>query len=575
MDREKEREVSSLDLRFFVKEWEFLKGGFIRKVYHSGDSENWKVVFEVFVPQKGTFYLNVYPKWISLERSKEQLGEKPSGFCMLLRKNLSGKRIDGIDQHGFDRILEISVGGLRLVFEFVPPGNIILIDSQNIIIGALKTKKWKDREIRARSNYLYPPGRQDPFSMGFEEFSRFFCSEKKAVAVLASELGFGSAYANKIFSESDISTEKPAKELKEEEIRLIFEKIRTVEKIQSAPPKTEKNQEKDRLEIIELQRKEALEKWKEAERAARERADAIYRKFDTVEALLEKFSKKEGMGFEPIMKREGLHITVNLDGVDVTLDLRKSAQENAAYYYEQAKKARRKIKGLEQSMEKPLKERVGIDREPIEEKKGWYEKFRWFVSSDGFLVVAGKSAEQNELLLKNYAEPEEWCFHADVKGAAFVVVNSGKNEPPEQTKKEAAEFAAASSKAWTRGSGSVDVFSVQRKSLSKSPPTGMFLPKGSFMVYGKRVWYRNVPLRMAVGVDQKGRVVSGPESSVSKVSKYVVVIVPGEKRASELAREIKSEFIKKARVEDAESIQRLSLEEIERHIPFGKGELMQ
>jgi predicted ribosome quality control (RQC) complex YloA/Tae2 family protein len=32
----------------------------------------------------------------------------------------------------------------------------------------------------------------------------------------------------------------------------------------------------------------------------------------------------------------------------------------------------------------------------------WFEKFLWFVSSENFLVIAGRDAQQNELLVKKY-----------------------------------------------------------------------------------------------------------------------------------------------------------------------------
>ncbi|MCJ7816684.1 MAG: NFACT family protein, partial [Candidatus Aenigmarchaeota archaeon] len=179
------KEISSLDLRFLVKEWDFLAGAFIRKVYHSGTADQWRLVFEIFIPQKGTSYLHVFPSFILLEKTKVPFPEKqPSGFCMFLRKYLTGKKIERISQHSFDRILEISAGGLTLILEFVPPGNVILTDSGGIILSALKTKKWRDREIRVRTRYQYPPERPDPLSMDFEGFRQFFLSDKKAVVVL-------------------------------------------------------------------------------------------------------------------------------------------------------------------------------------------------------------------------------------------------------------------------------------------------------------------------------------------------------------------------------------------------------
>ncbi len=567
-------EISSLDIRLLLKEWEFLAGAFIRKIYQAGDKDNYRLVFELFVPKKGTNYLHVSPSHVTLDKNKGPVGETPSGFCMLLRKHLSDKKIVKMGQHGFDRILEFSAGGLKLILEFVPPGNVVLIDSEGIIISAFRTRRWRDREIRPRAIYKYPPERPDPLSMDFEQFRKFFLSDRKAVVILASDLGLGSAYANRLCSLSGVRPDKAAKGLDEKELRSLLAKLPALGRIEMKEQFVEvTDREKERLEHIEAQRAEAKEKWKSAEKLAKEKADAIYSKFDTVEALLQKFSSRKDVGFEPVMKREGLHITVKLDGVDVQLDLKKSAQENAAFYYEQSKKARRKVASLE-SLGKPAEIRPPESPEYPDRDmhKEWFKKFKWFYSSDGILVVAGKNADQNEILLKNHAEPDEWCFHADVRGAAFTVIKSEGKEPSEQAKKEAAEFAAANSKAWTRGMGSVHVFSVQRKSLSKTPPTGMHLEKGSFMVYGQRVWYRNVPLRMAVSASLDGEILSCPESSLKKG--YSVILVPGTKKASDLSREVKSELLKQAKPRDLPALQKLSLDEIARHVPFGFGEIV-
>jgi predicted ribosome quality control (RQC) complex YloA/Tae2 family protein len=615
------QEISSLDIRFLVKEWP-LAGAFIRKIYHAGSTQDrqptkerrrqetpsvrgsvnrkreWKILLEIFIPQRGASYLHVSPSYITLNKNKglvqnmRKEGGKaafgpgsPSGFCMFLRKHLSGKRIERLEQHGFDRILEISAGGVILILEFVPPGNVIVTDPEGTILAALRTKKWRDREIRVRSLYQHPPGRPDPFSMGFQEFGSFFRSDKKAVVILASELGLGSGYANMLCSEAGVRPDKAAKGLEERELRSLFAKLPTLGRIEQQEQFVEvTDKDKEKLERIEAQRKEALEKWKAEEKSAKEKADAIYRKFDTVQAVLEKFSSRKESGFEPIQRKEGLHITVNLDGIDVPLDLKKSGQENAAFYYEQAKKARRKVAGIEASLQntdRRRQETPSVSEAPEKQQeypdtemhKDWRQKFKWFTSSDGMLVIAGKNAEQNEILLKSYAEPEEWCFHADIQGAAFTVIKSGAQTPPGQTMKEASEFAAVNSKAWTKGYGTASVFSVQRKSLSKNPPTGMNLPAGSFVVYGQKTWYRNIPLRIAVGADAEGRILAGPESAVRKSCPYFVVLTPGSRKASDLSRDIKSRLLSQAKPRDLPALQKLLLDELARRVPFGTGEI--
>ena len=93
---------------------------------------------------------------------------------------------------------------------------------------------------------------------------------------------------------------------------------------------------------------------------------------------------------------------------------------------------------------------------------------------------------------------------------AFVVVKAEVNSIGEQTLKEASEFAASFSRAWRENAGSVDVYWVKVDQLSKSGPSGESVPHGAFFVVGKRNWYRNTPLRVAVGVvvGEKTRITS-------------------------------------------------------------------
>src|SRR3989338_4437149 len=104
----------------------------------------------------------------------------------------------------------------------------------------------------------------------------------------------------------------------------------------------------------------------------------------------------------------------------LVLDLKKSIEENASDYYEKAKKIKRKIEGAGEALQKSIKRLKELEekrekREAKEEKlskakerkKEWYEKFRWFVSSDGFLVVGGRDATSNEIIIKKHAEKND------------------------------------------------------------------------------------------------------------------------------------------------------------------------
>ena len=139
------------------------------------------------------------------------------------------------------------------------------------------------------------------------------------------------------------------------------------------------------------------------------------------------------------------------------------------------------------------------------ENKEWYEKFRWFTSSDGFLVVAGKDTVSNEVLIKKYTTQEDVVFHAEITGSPFVVIKSEGKPVSEQALREAGEFAASFSRAWRENAGTADVYWVKVDQLSKSGPSGESVPHGAFFVVGKRNWTRNTPLRVGNRHNRWGR----------------------------------------------------------------------
>ena len=246
--------------------------------------------------------------------------------------------------------------------------------------------------------------------------------------------------------------------------------------------------------------------------------------------------------------------------------------------------SRRKLAEIEQNMReaealkrtRPVKALEELVKSKVESKE-WYEKFRWFTSSDGFPVVAGKDAVSNEVLVKKHAEPDDVVFHADVTGAPFVIVKTQGKEPIEQALREAGEFAATFSRAWREGFGSVDVYWVKPEQLSKSGPSGEYVPHGAFAVSGKRNWMRNVPLTLAIGVVPNGEVrfVSGPVEAVKAKTKTCVTIVPGDVTGKELPKQVLRALMSKLPKEQREKAGKASVERIREIVPYTKGRLVE
>jgi predicted ribosome quality control (RQC) complex YloA/Tae2 family protein len=196
----------------------------------------------------------------------------------------------------------------------------------------------------------------------------------------------------------------------------------------------------------------------------------------------------------------------------IKLDPKKSLHENAAVYFEKAKKARQKRESLIVAMKdmeaKIAEAEKGAAAEKAEnapkmieksaEKKEWFERFHHFTTPNGRLCLAGHDASQNEVLVKNYFDDGDLFFHADVQGAAATILKDGVKASPDE-KAGAAQFAASYSKAWKGGFATVDVYAVGHDQVSKTAQSGEYVSKGGFIIRGKREWFKNTPLKVAIG----------------------------------------------------------------------------
>jgi len=211
------------------------------------------------------------------------------------------------------------------------------------------------------------------------------------------------------------------------------------------------------------------------------------------------------------------------------------------------------------------------------ENREWYEKFRWFTSSDGFLVVAGKDTVSNEVLVKKYATQEDVVFHAEITGAPFVVIKAEGKTISEQTLREAGEYAASFSRAWRENAGSTDVYWVKVDQLSKSGPSGESVPHGAFFIVGKRNWTRNVPLRTAVGIiiDDETVFVGGSVDAVKAKTKAYVVLLPGDMQGKDLLKQILKSLMLKLPKDQREKAGKTSIEQIREYVPYTKGTISQ
>ena len=242
-------------------------------------------------------------------------------------------------------------------------------------------------------------------------------------------------------------------------------------------------------------------------------------------------------------------VTVELDGKSVNLDIRKTVPQNAQEYYEKVKKFSKKREGALKAIEDTKKAMVKKAASKAAKagrkllasrKKHWYDRFRWFVSSDGFLVVGGRDVDTNEEVFKKYMEKRDIVFHTQTPGAPLTVIKTGGEEVPESTLQEAAQFSVSYSSLWKAGHFSGDCYWVKAEQVTKTPESGEYVKKGAFIIRGERNYFKDVPLGIAVGLELKGetRVIGGPASAVRKQGDYILEVVPGTFNQNDISKKI-------------------------------------
>ncbi|MBT4351237.1 DUF814 domain-containing protein [archaeon] len=235
----------------------------------------------------------------------------------------------------------------------------------------------------------------------------------------------------------------------------------------------------------------------------------------------------------------------------ITLKYNKSVQENAGIYYDKSKKAKHKLEGaieaLEETnlkLEKLMKGNLKIVQKPMFKKKikrEWFEKFRWFYTSTGFLVIAGRDATTNEIIIKKNTDQNDLVFHTSMAGSPFAVIKSNKKKIDKKAIDETAQFVACYSKAWRMGMSTLEVFSVTPDQVTKEAPSGEYIMKGAFMIYGKKN-ILDPKLELFIGINEKGRIMSGPKESVQKYCEKFIEITQGQEKTTTIAKKIKSKI---------------------------------
>lgn len=354
--------------------------------------------------------------------------------------------------------------------------------------------------------------------------------------------------------------------------------------------------------------KKQLEEITESTRTLRNTGDLIFRHLQEIQTVLDivmnaKRSKRpldeirdtlmrekaDGSRLSPYVRElasAGDKVAFVFEEKEIEIETRVRALDQAAEYYAKAKRLESKLSGLKASIqeterlletlaskEPELKQAVKPKQRP---EKEWFEKFRWFESSEGLLVLGGRDATSNETLLKRYTSPEDLVMHAEVHGAPFIVMKTGGVQPTGDSLREAAQACVSYSRLWKEGIRAGDAYWVKPEQVTKSAPAGEYLTRGAFMIRGTRNYIRGIEVALAVGLtvrDGKTFLMAGPPSAVRSRCNAYVELRQGRSSPAEAARRILTKLSDKIREDTTTELPRITLEDVIRLLPPGNIEV--
>ena len=542
-------------------------------------------------------------------------------------EQIGSERVAYFTFAGFDKEFVI-------VGEFFGDGNILLCNNDMKILALQHSIEVRHRKLGVGLEYIPPPKNGlDIFNISESDFDEMKNSDLTGAKWIGRTLGLPKKYAEGIFEISKIDSKKTCSDFTDEEIIKIYETTKGVvtsvitgkhepviirnEKTEVIPINLGKSGEnvvpvKSFIEGLDtiftenlvekgksIQSSGSEKKIKELQSQLAEQEKAI----ETVKEKSEKITKVANSLFEMVSKgiisiedNRAQEILANLDaklakekGISLMIINNQKIQINsnaplqsiASVLFNEAKRQSGAIKSIEQIKENTLKKLQKLQNQTESEKnlvlvsdirkKNWYERYRWFFTSDGMLAVGGRDAASNSAVVRKHLGKNDRIFHGEIHGSPFFILKDADNAPV-ASMNEVAHATACFSRAWREGMHGLKTYWVNPDQVKKSAPSGQFLPKGSFTIEGKRNFIGVPSLRLAVGIipqEEHYLLTCGPPEPIKKNSICYAIIEPHGNEMVEAAKKIRIEF-SKIKEEIAKTI---TIDDFVRVLPAGQSQI--
>jgi len=521
-----------------------------------------------------------------------------------------------------------------LIGEFFGDGNILLCNKEMKILALQHSIEVRHRKLGVGLEYVQPPNKGlDIFNIIESDFDELKTTELVSAKWFGRTLGLPKKYVEGIFDMVNIDPKKIGNLLTNDEIKKIFETTKKIvndvvsgnhkaviirnEKSEILPLRLGKiegemvstnsfiegldtvftenivakgksiQSSRSDKKIKELQtqiseQQKAIETVKERSKNITNVANSLFEMVSKGILSIEDKSAQETLVIHnaKLTSEKGISLIV-VEDEKIKINTKLSLQSIASVLFNEAKKQSGAIKSIEDIKSKTEKKLENLqNKTELEQdimlvteirKKNWYERYRWFYTSDGYLVIGGRDAASNSAVVRKHLVKNDKIFHADIFGSPFFIIKNAENAP-DTSMNEVAHATVCFSRAWREGLYGVSAYWVNPEQVKKSAPSGEFLPKGSFTIEGQRNFINSGNLKLSVGIipQDDGHVLTcGPSETIKKNSICYAIIEPDGAEMVETAKKIRIEFSKI----HEEITKKINIDDFVRVMPAGKSQI--
>ena len=521
-----------------------------------------------------------------------------------------------------------------LIGEFFGDGNILLCNKEMKILALQHSIEVRHRKLGVGLEYVQPPNKGlDIFNIIESDFDELKTTELVSAKWFGRTLGLPKKYVEGVFDMVNIDPKKIGNLLTNDEIKKIFKTTKKIvndvvsgnheaviirnEKSEILPLRLGKiegemvstnsfiegldtvftenivakgksiQSSRSDKKIKELQtqiseQQKAIETVKERSKNITNVANSLFEMVSKGILSIEDKSAQEILVIHnaKLTSEKGISLIV-VEDEKIKINKKLSLQSIASVLFNEAKKQSGAIKSIEDIKSKTEKKLENLqNKTELEQdimlvteirKKNWYERYRWFYTSDGYLVIGGRDAASNSAVVRKHLVKNDKIFHADIFGSPFFIIKNAENAP-DTSMNEVAHATVCFSRAWREGLYGVSAYWVNPEQVKKSAPSGEFLPKGSFTIEGQRNFINSGNLKLSVGIipQDDGHVLTcGPSETIKKNSICYAIIEPDGAEMVETAKKIRIEFSKI----HEEITKKINIDDFVRVMPAGKSQI--